>query len=325
MGRRCEPRVAITLPVVVRGSDARGIPFVANTETRNISSAGACLNNLNGIVAPGDKVEIQCHDQKATFRIQWVGEKGGPRVGQAGVRCVEPDKYIWGIAAREWEADAYEFSEPAPAATLPAPAPARPPRPAPPVSAYTASASYADQERRQFVRHACRIAAQVTLQDGSLKLSGTVTDISLGGCYIEMFSPLPVDTFVEMYLHPGDATLHVSARVRSSQKGAGMGVAFTGMSPDVFEKLRAFAPPAAQSAESQPAKPERERQPAPVVVASPPRDPRTESAPVAEFDLSDLTITPEVFSALLRVLVRRGLVTRAELLEELEKMKVPHA
>jgi len=76
-----------------------------------------------------------------------------------------------------------------------------------------------------------------------VRLPGTVTDISLGGCYVEMLAPLPCDTEIELLLNTGDGTLRVSGSVRSSQMGMGMRVAFTGMSPVDFERLRDFAPP----------------------------------------------------------------------------------
>jgi len=319
MGRRGEPRVAITLPVVVRGTDIRGTPFVVNTETREISCSGARLNNLNGIVVPGQRVEIQCNDQKATFRVQWVGEKDTPRMGQAGLRCLEPGKYIWGIAPKEWEPDTYDPANPLPPppATLPAPPP---PKPTPlGVTAYSATASYVGRDRRQFLRHSCRIAAQVTLQNSTSKFAGTITDISLGGCYIETFQPLPVNTFVELYLHPGDDMLQLSACVRSSHSGAGMGVAFTGMSPENFEKLRKFAPPTLDVPTPEPA-PAKPAPPPPTPMATKPKA-RPYSAP--DFDPIDLPPSPEVFAAVVRILFRRGLLTRTELMEELEKMKVP--
>ena len=53
MGRRGEPRIAVTFPVIVRGADSRGTPFVLTAETRDISCSGACLKGLSGIVVSG--------------------------------------------------------------------------------------------------------------------------------------------------------------------------------------------------------------------------------------------------------------------------------
>jgi hypothetical protein len=87
-----------------------------------------------------------------------------------------------------------------------------------------------------FARRQDRIEAQIWAgRDSSLRVSGTVTDISLGGCYAEMLAPLPVDTDLEIVLTPEDTSLRVRGTVRSSHAGLGMGIAFTSMSPASFE------------------------------------------------------------------------------------------
>jgi PilZ domain len=305
MGRRGEPRIAVTFPVVVRGADSRGTPFVLTAETRDISCSGACLKGLSGIVVSGRKVEVECGDQRAWFRVQWAGAAGSSKAGQAGIRCLEPGKYIWGVPPKEWESDSFDPLRPETVSRQPPP---------PTKSGSSDSGPWSGRERRQFVRHACRMAAQIILQNGSLRMSATVTDISLGGCYVEMLSPLPVDTFVDIAISPGESTLQLSGRVRSSETNFGMGVSFTGMRPQDFEVLRKLAPPTTD-------------QPEPPKQAAPPLAPRTDSCPsvAAEFDSLDLPTTPEALAAAVRVLIRKGVLTRAEVMEELEKLKVPHS
>lgn len=298
MGRRGEPRIAVTFPVTVRGADSRGAPFVLTAETRDISCSGACLKGLSGIVVSGRKIEVECGDQRAWFRVQWAGATGSSKAGQAGIRCLEPGKYIWGVPPKEWQPDTWDPLKP----ISPSPAPSAPNEP------------WSGRERRQFVRHACRLAAQIALQNGSLKMTATVTDISLGGCYVEMLSPLPVDTFVDISMSPGETTLQLSGRVRSSQPNFGMGVSFTGMRPQDFEVLRKLAPPTIETAEP---KPPPNHRPAPAKASH--------SYVGAEFDSADLPTTPEALLAAVRVLLRKGVLTRAELMEELEKLKVPHS
>ena len=56
MGRRGEQRTAISIPILVRGKDSHGSPFVAATETCEISPYGACVKGrggLDSIVRPG--------------------------------------------------------------------------------------------------------------------------------------------------------------------------------------------------------------------------------------------------------------------------------
>ncbi len=213
MGRRSEPRTAISFPVVVRGFDSRGSPFAISTETCDVSSTGASIKGLEGLVEPGHKIEIEHNDQKSWYRVQWVGKNDSERAGRVGVRCLER-KYIWDVPPRTWDRDT--FGEPS--------------------GTEAAKVSWNGEERRLFGRRSCRIEAQVSIPGSSVSLPGKVTDISLGGCYVEMLAPLPVDTMVELELTAGDTAMRASGKVRASQMGLGMGVAFASMSPGAFRK-----------------------------------------------------------------------------------------
>ncbi len=53
-----------------------------------------------------------------------------------------------------------------------------------------------------------------------------LTDLSLGGCYIETESPFPPQTRIELWLKAADADLHLPGTVRVMHPGHGMGVEF---------------------------------------------------------------------------------------------------
>ncbi|MBZ5501330.1 MAG: PilZ domain-containing protein [Acidobacteriia bacterium] len=310
MGHRSEQRIVISIPVIVRGVDSRGAPFVVPATTHDISCTGACLQGLNGLPGPGKKVEIECQNEKSWYRVQWIGESRNSTAGRAGVRCLEPGKYIWGVTPKEWEADTYDHATPRAMVAQAAGSPD------------DLSPELSGQERRLFPRHACRIEAQVSTQDDAIRLLGKITDISLGGCYVEMLSPLPVKTSVKLSFQQDDATLRLTGLVRLSQMSLGMGVAFTGMTPEGFERLRRLtlpagpsssAPPAPAQAKATPARPPR---PEP---RTPPVDPLPDSPP--ELDPLDPPDVRETLAAVVRILSRKGLLTRAELLEELERLK----
>lgn len=307
MGHRSEQRIVISFPVIVTGFDSRGSPFNVTAETLDISCTGACLKGLDHVAEAGKKIEIECQDQRAWFRVQWVAHNGSAKTGKVGVRCLEPGKYIWGVQPKEWEADTYEPRAPAPAA---------PPLQASGYAGGT-SAGWTGGERRQFSRRACRIEAQVNIAGDSVQLPARVTDISLGGCYVEMLAPLPVDAMIELTLNPGDTTMHATGKVRSSQTGFGMGISFTGLNPEDFEKLRKFAPPA-------PGVPEAVTLPSTLPPAS--RSRGTASPPYVHSQAGRAApqyqaAIPEAFEAIIRILLRKGLVTQAELSEELDKLK----
>ena len=316
MGRRSEQRIAISFPVIVRGSDSHGSPFVVAMETHDISFSGASLKDLNGIAVSGMKIEIESQDKKAWYRVQWVGTSGTSKAGRIGVRCLEPGKYIWSVPPKEREPDLYDPSKPQPSASQSAGG----------SSTYAAPPSFGGQDRRQFARHACRTETQVMTGDNSIGQPGKITDISLGGCYVEMLSPLPVDSNIQLSLDTGDAILQVSAKVCSSQSGFGMGVSFSGMCPEDFERLRKFAPPTLAYAEtlngnvpqlvnSPPARPDRPRGRVSVLRTN------SHSYTEPEIDSLDLPATQEALEAVVRLLLHKGLFTRAELAEELGKLK----
>jgi PilZ domain len=307
MGRRSEQRIAISFPVLVTGFDPRGSPFSVTVDTQDISSTGACIKGLVHLVEPGKKIEIECRDQRAWFRVQWVGNGAGPMAGKVGVRCLEPGKYIWGVQPKASEPDTYE------------------PRAASASSQESQHAGYGEGaaggwtggERRQYSRRACRIDAQVAIAGNSVRLPAQVTDISLGGCYIEMLAPLPVDTMLDLTLNPGDTTMHAKGKVRSSQTGFGMGISFTGLSPEDFEKLRKFVPPTAGVPDSALVPSRLPPTPQSVANVTPPVS-RTPVAPAASLNQAT---TADVFEAIVQVLFRKGLVTQAELAEELGLLK----
>jgi hypothetical protein len=80
---------------------------------------------------------------------------------------------------------------------------------------------------------------------------GTVGDISLGGCYVFTFSPLPVGQIVTLAIKANDKEIDVAGKTVSSHPGVGMGIAFNGFTQeDAEERLKAFV----QQLASQPKK-----------------------------------------------------------------------
>jgi hypothetical protein len=309
VGRRSEQRIVILIPVIVRGSDARGDSFELKVETCDISVSGARLRGLANVAAPGNKIEVECKGKKAWYRIDWVGKTRTLSANQVGIRLLEPGKYIWGVPAKEWAADTFE----------PAPLTGYDRRSLPAIPQKISQVLHTGEDRRRFPRKMYRIETQVMSDDLIVKQSGKITDISLGGCYVEMISPLPVDSAVELDFSSGDASFHLPGSVRSSQPGFGMGIEFQGMSAVDYEKLRTIAPPA-------PAPPElarmRSRSSQSVSHAAAQTMPQQGHQSSSLKETADHpTTTAEALEAMARVLSRKGLLTRAELHEEIERLK----
>lgn len=295
--------MTVSFPVVVRGFDLQRRRFSVNAQTRDVSAVGASLEGINHLVHPGKKIEIESGSQSAWYSVEWVGKNGTSRAGCVGVRCLEK-KYIWTLPAKNWEPDTYQE--------------AGPPQ-------NTSSAARLEHgERRVYPRRSCRLQVEVSTPGSAANGRGTVTDISLGGCYVEMFAPLPVDTVVDLEIDLEGEPLHLSGRVRSSLTSFGMGVAFTALSPGDFERLRKFAPPDASTLPV-PTAPTELHVPG-TQGAEIPRDNNDPSfVPVASPAKPNGAQSREaigtVVEAVVRALLRKGILSREDLVEEFDKVK----
>ena len=96
-GLRPELRALEAHRVWVRGVDANGNPFAQTAFSMDVSRNGARLEGVGFLTSPGETIEIKRGWKRAMFRVVWVGEMGTPRAGQVGIRCLEPEKNIWGL------------------------------------------------------------------------------------------------------------------------------------------------------------------------------------------------------------------------------------
>lgn len=85
-----------------------------------------------------------------------------------------------------------------------------------------------DSERRQHQRVRVEGTANIKLADGRPYAFAPLMDFSASGCYIETLFPLAVGTKLELTitLNALDVTIPVTATVRTSDQGVGMGVKF---------------------------------------------------------------------------------------------------
>jgi CheY-like chemotaxis protein len=59
-----------------------------------------------------------------------------------------------------------------------------------------------------------------------------LTDLSLGGCYVETDSPFPEQALVDLCLRAGEMAVHTEGMVRVTHPGQGMGVEFPSRTPE---------------------------------------------------------------------------------------------
>ena len=208
MGTRQDPRVEARLQIRIAGIDVNGRPLLQMVTTRNISRRGALLEGLQGTLKPEETVALTYKNNKARFRVSWVGETGSVRAGQIGVQSVDATKCIWD------------------AALLPPPAP----------DTYAAPA----RERRKHRRVPCRLGAELYVQGSETLTRVHVTNISLGGCFLEMATLVPDKAQVKLVVWVNDTKLAVQGVVVSRRPGFGVSIRFTEMTEEARGQLQLF-------------------------------------------------------------------------------------
>jgi len=85
-------------------------------------------------------------------------------------------------------------------------------------------------ERRCFPRFPCTGSAEI-LEGGMCKWWGNVSDISQGGCYIELQHPLSPGSERQLRITIASTVIEVTARVVIATQMVGMGMKFVEISP----------------------------------------------------------------------------------------------
>lgn len=95
---------------------------------------------------------------------------------------------------------------------------------APPATATTPTTDA--NNRRTQTRYNCRIGAEVYRTGTSVPNHCCLTDLSSGGCYLEVTLPFPQGSSVEILVRTHELKLRLRGLVQASHPGFGMGVAF---------------------------------------------------------------------------------------------------
>lgn len=84
-----------------------------------------------------------------------------------------------------------------------------------------------NNEKRDIERRACKLGVDVYRPENSAPVRCILTDMSSGGCYVETTDPFPEGTAVEIMVRTQSLKLCIAGRVRSVNRGFGMGVQFS--------------------------------------------------------------------------------------------------
>jgi PilZ domain-containing protein len=207
MGKRREPRKEITVAVRIFGTDKGGQTFSEKVSTINVSREGVRLSGVQARPNIDEIVGVTYGQTKAHFRVKWVGEPGTPHAGQMGLLNLVPEKVFWDF-------------------------------PLPPPSVDTSGGSVT--ERRRSPRLKCASSAEVYPAGVVAPIRTRTSDLSIGGCFLEMSTPVPKKTQVRIALWVKDAKLWANGEVITSSPGFGIGVKFTEIAADDRRQLQEF-------------------------------------------------------------------------------------
>jgi len=93
-------------------------------------------------------------------------------------------------------------------------------------------------EQRGSKRHTCRLSADVSVVGTFVPQRCYLSDLSLGGCYVDTTEPLAVMTEVEIMVRFAKSKIRLVGVVRETHPAFGMGIAFTFRRPEDRDQLR---------------------------------------------------------------------------------------
>jgi hypothetical protein len=208
-GSRKEQRIEAVYPIRLWGMDGNGKPFIEAASTLNVSRTGALLKNAPAKLSVGNIVGLRFGGQKCRFEVIWVGLKGTLDEGYLGLKSVEDGKHIWDPAIFDDSSDEIDTY-------------IRPPQ----------------RENRLLNRLKCSLSAEVGSDAVPARARTFITDINLGGCYVSMPSPAPLEAKLTLALWLDERTkMWVDGIVISHHQGLGMGVKFLNLSRRNVDEL----------------------------------------------------------------------------------------
>ncbi|HXF14045.1 MAG TPA: PilZ domain-containing protein [Terriglobales bacterium] len=207
MGTTTEPRKAVEVPVRVFGTDCDGKPFYENLTTIDVSLHGAKLRGLRARLQVDEIIGLTYGKNKGHFRVKWIGTPGTATEGVLGLVNLNPGKPLWDFPVPQTEVENTDVQPPG--------------------------------ERRRWPRVKCSVSVELHTP-GQAVIWAKASDLSPGGCFIEMAIPLHKGASFEIALWLGEAKLHLQGQVVSMQPGFGNGVRFLGVNSEHETHLRRF-------------------------------------------------------------------------------------
>lgn len=206
MGKRIDPRKTIEVPVRIFGTDVAGCVFSDKVITVNISRTGVELALVQPKLAVDEIIGLSCGKNRVHFRVKWIGQPGTPKAGHVGLLNISPEKPLWD----------FPLSSAAPDNYLPGAV-----------------------ERRKHPRFRCHNPVEIHVHSGA-SFWGTVADLSLGGCYVEMPIPLQPGTKLRVGIWIGQTKVWAEGEVGHRTPGLGIGIKFNQVSDADLDQIRVY-------------------------------------------------------------------------------------
>ncbi len=203
MGKRREPRKLVEVRVRIFGTDREGKIFSENVTTLDVSQNGARFTGVKAQLKVDEIIGVTYGRSKVHFRVKWAGGPDTPAQGQTGALNLSPDKPFWDFPLPHGVMDNFH--------------------------------SALGNDRRKSVRVKCSVS--VELHSAGQVIWGRTSDLSQGGCFVEMAIPLKAETKFEIVLWLGVTKLRLQGAVASASPGFGIGVRFSNVSPQDQEFL----------------------------------------------------------------------------------------
>ena len=93
------------------------------------------------------------------------------------------------------------------------------------------------KERRSGTRYPFAATCDATEAQSCTGITGRISDLGRGGCYIDTIGPFPMGTMLVVRINRGEQTLTIEGQVAFAQPGMGMGMAFTNAAPNQQQML----------------------------------------------------------------------------------------
>lgn len=209
MVNRRELRKDVRVPVRIFGTDANGKAFNENVFTVNVSRTGAMVIEVKTQLKVGEVIGLVYGKSKSRYEVRWLGQPHTPRENLAGLQNVTTEEMVW------------DFPLPAPGTEDPARAKAA-------------------NERRENPRRRCNLSVELHPDSQETRVWGRVSDISLGGCFVEMPSPFKEGIKVRLALWIQDRKVWSLGKVAAARLGSGIGIEFLEMKDEDREQLKQY-------------------------------------------------------------------------------------